>query len=128
MTTALTENIKVTVHSRYQKMYSNPLENNYVFSYHIVIENQSDYAVQLLRRHWYIYDADGTRREVEGEGVIGEQPIISMGCKYEYVSGCNLRSGIGKMFGYYTMQRVADEVQIQIEIPEFSMFFPPLLN
>jgi ApaG protein len=128
MTTALTQNIKVSVSTKYQTIYSNPLEGHYVFSYKISIENQSDYAVQLLHRHWYIHDADGTRREVVGEGVIGEQPIIEAGGRYEYSSGCNLRSGMGKMYGYYTMQRLADEQEIAVEIPAFTMFYPPFLN
>jgi ApaG protein len=126
--TSLTQNIKVSVSTKYQPFYSNPQANHYAFSYHIRIENHSDYAMQLLRRHWYICDADGTRREVEGEGVVGEQPIIEAGGQYEYVSGCNLRAGIGKMYGYYIMERVADNKEIQVQIPEFVMFFPPRLN
>lgn len=126
--TSLTQNIKVSVSTKYQPVYSNPLTAHYAFSYHIRIENHSDYAMQLMRRHWFIYDADGTKREVEGEGVIGEQPVIEAGGQYEYVSGCNLRSGIGKMYGYYLMERVADGKEIEIQIPEFVMIYPPRLN
>lgn len=127
-TTALTQNIKVTVQTKYQRMYSNPLQDHYVFSYHITIENQGDYAMQLLRRHWYIHDAGSKVREVEGDGVLGEQPIIEAGEQYEYMSGCNLKTGFGKMYGYYVMERLVDKSEIAIEIPAFSMVFPPFLN
>jgi ApaG protein len=127
MTIAITENISVSVQTNYQVVYSNPLASYFVFSYKIRIENQGNTTVQLLRRQWYIHDADGSVREVEGEGVIGEQPIIAPNQSFEYVSGCNLRSGIGKMLGYYTMQDSLGNI-FAVKIPEFSMIFPPRLN
>jgi ApaG protein len=128
ITTALTQNIKVTVNTKYQRIYSNPVQEHYVFSYHITIENQSDYAIQLMRRHWYIHDAGNKVREVEGDGVLGEQPIIEAGEHYEYMSGCNLKAGFGKMYGYYVVQKLVDMTEIAVEIPAFTMIFPPRLN
>jgi len=99
-----------------------------VFTYRITIENASDYTVQLLRRHWLIYDTDGTIREVEGEGVLGLQPVLEPGEAHEYVSGCNLRSGMGKMAGTYLVERIMDGRQLQITIPEFTLIAPFRLN
>ncbi len=125
--TALTQNIKVSVQTHYQAFYSNPSAAYYVFSYKIKIENQGDKTVQLLRRQWFIHDAEGGVRGVEGDGVVGEQPILAPQQSYEYTSGCNLRSGIGKMQGYYTMQDSL-EYLFTVQIPEFVMIFPPRLN
>ena len=66
---------------------------------------ESEDIIRLKRRHWYIVDSDNTRREVEGEGVVGEQPFIGQGETYRYVSGCNLNTEIGKMYGTYLMER-----------------------
>lgn len=74
-------------------------------AYRISIENLSDYAVQLKRRQWFIFDSSGTQREVEGEGVVGVQPIMQPGEGYSYVSGCQLSTEIGSMSGNYLMSR-----------------------
>ena len=71
MFTAITDGIKVSVESDYQNEYSNPEQDHFVFTYQVTIENNSDYTVQLRRRHWEIYDANGEVSEVEGEGVVG---------------------------------------------------------
>jgi len=67
-------------------------------------------------------------REVEGEGVVGQQPILEPGQKHQYVSGCNLRSGFGKMFGTYLMEKVVDGTEFEVAIPEFNMVVPYLMN
>jgi ApaG protein len=84
--------------------------------------------VQLLRRHWYIHDGAHPLREVEGEGVVGEQPILAPGETYEYRSYCELKSEIGKMRGHYTMIRQEDDVLFDVEIPAFKLIEPSLLN
>ena len=84
--------------------------------------------VQLLRRHWYIWEANGTRREVEGEGVIGQQPVLEPGEVYQYVSACNLNTEIGKMWGNYTLQRISDRSQFAVQIPVFDMIVPFKMN
>lgn len=121
MVTKVTGGVKVSVESFYQAQFSDPRVNHFVFAYRIVIENNSEHIVQLMRRHWIIVDADGQHREVEGEGVVGEQPQISPGSHYTYVSGCNLNCEIGKMYGSYEMKRMSDQHKFKVKIPEFIM-------
>jgi ApaG protein len=128
MVAAITQGIKVTVESAYQPDYSNSAQQHHVFTYRINIENQSDFTIQLLRRHWLISDAGYLMREVEGEGVVGNQPVLEPGEHYSYVSGCSLKSGIGKMCGKYLMERVADGASFQVIIPEFTLIAPHRLN
>jgi ApaG protein len=124
----ITEGVKVMVQTEFQGEYSNPEQNHFVFTYKIQIENNSLYTIQLLRRHWWIYDVLGQHREVEGEGVVGQQPVLEPGQVHEYVSGCTLKSGIGKMVGTYQMQRIVDGSSFEVHIPEFSMMIPWKLN
>ncbi len=128
MVTEITQGIKVTVETEYQPAYSSPTQYHYVFTYRITIENQSENTIQLMRRHWNIFDAGFTMREVEGEGVVGQQPVLEPGQIHQYVSGCNLKSGIGKMLGTYQMERVVDGSKMQVNIPEFTMIAPLRLN
>src|SRR5688572_26629463 len=128
METKTTHGVKVSVSTNYLPDYSSPLQQHFVFAYQIGIENTSDFTVKLLRRHWHIYDSNGVVREVEGEGVVGQQPILEPGETHQYVSGCNLKSGIGKMVGTYQMERVVDGSRMQVNIPEFTMIAPIRLN
>jgi ApaG protein len=128
MVTATTEGITISVSSHYQPQYSNPIQAHFVFTYRISIENRSPYTIQLMRRHWLIYDANGTIREVEGEGVVGQQPTLEPGQIHEYMSGCNLQTSIGKMEGTYLMERVVDGRQFRVAIPEFTMIASYRLN
>ncbi len=128
MVTEITQGVKVTVETEYQPSYSSPSQYHYVFTYRITIENQSDFTVQLMRRHWHIHDAAFIEREVEGDGVVGQQPVLEPGQTHQYVSGCNLKSGIGKMVGTYQMERVVDGASFEVKIPEFSMIAPIRLN
>ena len=126
--TATTEGVQVSVETCYQPDYSSPARLHYVFTYRISIENHSNYTVKLLRRHWFIHDANNAIREVEGEGVVGRQPILEACQTHQYVSGCNLRSGLGKMYGSYLMEKVVDGSHFEVMIPEFTMVAPYLLN
>jgi len=128
MTTQITDGVKVSVETVYQPEYSNPENEHYMFAYRIVIENLSDYSVQLLRRHWRIFDSNGSHREVEGEGVVGLQPIIEPGEQHEYVSGCNLKSDMGAMAGTYQMLREIDGSIFDVNIPKFDLIAPHRLN
>jgi ApaG protein len=128
MVSEVTQGVKVSVETEYQPEYSSPGQMHFVFTYRITIENNSQYTVQLLRRQWYIHDANNTNREVEGEGVVGQQPVLEAGQSHTYVSGCNLKSGIGKMFGNYLMERVLDGKKFRVKIPEFTMIAPFKLN
>ena len=128
MTTEVTAGIKVSVETFYQPAHSNPAHGHFVFAYRISINNKSSEMIRLKKRHWYIVDSDSSKREVEGEGVVGEQPFIAPGETYRYVSGCNLNTEIGKMFGTYLMERVSDKKFFYVKIPEFKMVVPCRLN
>ena len=126
--TEITKGIKVSVQTEYQPTYSSPSQYHYVFTYKVTIENQSDNTIQLLRRHWFIHDASYQVREVEGEGVVGKQPILEPGQYHQYISGCNLKSGTGKMKGTYLIERIVDGHRFMVTIPEFNMVAPFKLN
>jgi ApaG protein len=128
MIAQITQGVKVSVETEYQPSYSSPSQYHYVFTYRITIENQSDFTIQLMRRQWFIHDAGFQPREVEGEGVVGQQPVLEPGQSHQYVSGCNLKSGIGKMVGTYLMERIVDGTTFRVNIPEFIMVAPIRLN
>lgn len=128
MISKISEGITVSVETFYQPDYSNPANGEYMFAYRITIENNNAYPVKLLRRHWYIYDATGDLREVEGEGVIGVQPMIEPGEKYQYVSGCNLNTEMGKMYGTYSMENINNNKAFVVSIPAFEMIVPFKMN
>jgi ApaG protein len=128
MVTAITEGVKISVETVYQDEHSNPANEHFMFAYRINVENLSGYTVQLMRRKWFIFDSSGTTREVEGEGVVGVQPIIEPGDTYSYVSGCNLKTDIGSMRGNYTMHNLVQETSFKVEIPEFQLIASYKLN
>ena len=123
-----TYNIEVSVDVKYWPQHSIPKENHYFFIYFVTIENKSDYAVQLLKRHWDIFDSIGDKRTVDGEGVVGETPVLEPGEKFEYNSGCNLISEIGYMKGFYTLVKLADDKEFNVEIPQFELVVPAKYN
>ncbi len=120
----VSEGVKVSVETFYQSDYSNPVQSEFVFAYRITLENHNSFAVKLHRRHWYIFDSNGSHREVEGEGVIGVQPSLLPGETYQYVSGCNLRTEMGKMYGTYQMENLHSKQMFDVSIPSFEMFVP----
>jgi ApaG protein len=128
MASKVTEGVIVTVETFYQPDYSNPVNGEFMFAYRITLQNNNPFPVRLLRRHWHIFDSNGTQREVEGEGVVGVQPQINSGEQYQYVSGCNLRTEMGKMYGTYTMQNITSKKQFEVKIPVFDMIVPFKMN
>ena len=128
MISKISEGVTISVETFYQPEYSNPITSEFMFAYRITIENNNSFPVQLLRRHWYIFDSNAEHREVEGEGVVGEQPYVAPGETYRYVSGCNLNTEIGKMYGTYLMERQLDKKLFFVKIPEFRMVVPSKLN
>jgi ApaG protein len=128
MVQQVTDGVSVTVETAYQAAQSNPLESEFLFAYKITIENLSTMPVRLLRRHWYITDSNGSYREVEGEGVVGQQPLIEPGEAYQYASACNLRSELGKMRGTYAMENLYNRRIFEVEIPEFQLTAPFKMN
>lgn len=128
MVSAITEGIEIRVETFYQADYSKPVLNEYMFAYRITIENHNQFSVKLLKRQWKIFDSNGEQREVEGEGVIGEQPVIKPNEQFNYVSGCNLKTEMGKMEGIYEMQNLNNLQLFNVIIPEFEMIAPAKNN
>jgi ApaG protein len=124
MTSMISEGVEVSVETFYQPDYSNPQNAEYMFAYRITLDNHNAFAVKLISRHWYIFDSNGEHREVEGEGVVGVQPSIQPGESYQYVSGCNLRSEMGKMYGTYQMENLHSKQLFDVQIPSFEMMAP----
>ena len=124
MVSKISEGVEISVETFYQSDYSNPVNHEFMFAYQIRIENHNRFSVKLLRRHWYIFDSNGDKREVEGEGVVGQQPIILTGKNYEYTSGCSLRSEIGRMQGTYEMENLNSKTIFEVNIPSFDMIVP----
>jgi ApaG protein len=128
MNKTVTNNIHISVEVKYWPNQSMPARNHYFFVYYITIENKSEHTVQLLHRHWDIMDSQGENRSVNGEGVVGETPILEPGEQFTYNSGCNLSGDIGYMKGYYTMIRLMDNEEFKVMIPRFEMVVPAKLN
>jgi ApaG protein len=116
--------VEVTVETYYQQDYSNPQQGEFMFAYRIQIENHNSFPVKLHRRHWYIFDSNGAYREVEGEGVVGVQPMLAPGERYQYVSGCNLKTEMGRMYGTYQMENLNNKKLFDVDIPAFEMYVP----
>lgn len=128
MQTLITQGIKISVECQYESGQSDPGLNRYIFSYHVTIENQSDITVQLLKRHWKIQDSSFMVRVVEGDGVIGHQPILEPGALHSYTSWSPLSTPIGKMNGYYIMEELMSGKQFEVQIPEFKLIAKFILN
>ena len=124
MVSEISKGVKISVETYYQPEYSNPLTGEYMFAYRVTIENSNTYPVKLLRRHWNIFDSNGSYKDVDGEGVVGVMPVIQPGDQYQYVSGCNLKTEMGKMMGFYLMENLKNKQQFEAVIPEFEMIAP----
>lgn len=118
--TATTQGIVITVRPVYLDHESDFFERRFAFGYFIEIENQSEADVQLMRRHWHIWEDSGRVQQVSGEGVIGQQPLIGPGKTHKYNSYCVLSSLQGAMEGYYVMERFHGE-RFRVEIPRFHL-------
>lgn len=120
---AVTRDITVRVSVSYLSEQSEPDRGRWFWAYHIRIENGSHQAMQLLSRRWTITDGRGHQHMVEGEGVVGEQPMIAPGSSYDYVSGCPLTTPTGWMEGSYMMVG-ADGRGFEVAIPRFTLLAP----
>ncbi len=121
MTEKISEGVHIRVETRYQPEFSNPVNLECMFAYKIFITNNNEFPVQLMSRHWFIFDSIGTTREVQGDGVVGEQPVILPGHTYHYTSGCNLNSEMGKMSGTYAFINLHNKKPITAVIPAFEL-------
>ena len=120
---AVTRSIAVNVEPIYLPDRSDPDSGRYVWAYRVTIDNQSGESVKLLSRYWHITDGRGQVEEVRGAGVVGEQPELSPGDSYQYMSGCPLSTSSGIMVGTYTMRNERGEM-FEVEIPAFSLDIP----
>lgn len=116
----ITEGIRVSVQPFFIAEQSSAGEERYVFAYHIRIENLGEREAQLVWRHWYIHDPVAGVQEVEGEGVVGEQPSLAPGQTYEYQSFCVLQAPEGHMEGYYEFVR-PDGARFRAAVPRFLL-------
>jgi ApaG protein len=128
MNTLITNGIAISVETFYQQAQSDVRSHKYVYAYRVTIENKSGNTVQLLRRHWFICDSQGEKREVEGEGVIGLQPTLNPGESHQYVSWCPMSNDIGKMYGTFLMVTRPENKEFLVRIPEFKLIAPHRLN
>jgi ApaG protein len=120
---AETRGVIVRVSVSYLPEQSEPRRGRWFWAYHVRLENEGEMAVQLLTRHWVITDGRGARHSVEGEGVVGEQPLILPGGSFDYVSGCPLATPTGSMQGSYRMLG-EDGSAFDVDIPKFALIAP----
>ena len=119
--------IDIDVATRYLDDQSEPEQDRYVFAYTIRIRNSGKLPARLLARHWIITDANGKTEEVEGDGVVGEQPYLRPGEDFEYTSGAVLETDLGTMHGDYQM--LADDgTRFAAAIPAFTLTIPRTLH
>lgn len=119
--------ITVTAVTQYIPDQSDETANRYVFAYTITITNTGTVPAQLISRHWVITDADESVQEVRGIGVVGEQPLLQPGQKFEYTSGTSIGTPVGSMRGSYQMV-AEDGEHFEAEIPEFTLSMPRVLH
>jgi len=127
MSDTTTNGIRVQVETRYLPEQSSPRDNQYLFAYRIRISNEGAETAQLISRHWIITDADGHVEQVQGPGVVGEQPVLTPGSAFEYTSFCPLRTSVGTMQGTYQMVR-ANGDGFDAVIAPFTLATPNALN
>lgn len=127
MSSVTTEGIRVTVRTNYWPERSAPESHQYAFMYTVEIVNTGPEVAQLRSRHWIITDATGKVEEVKGEGVVGKQPRLGPGERFEYTSWAQLRTPFGSMRGTYTMER-SDGRQFEARVAEFALTQPHSLH
>lgn len=118
-----TNGITVCAYPLYMAEESSPEDNKFVWAYHVTIENNSKRAVQLLKRKWLVAEDKGTHKEIKGDGVMGEQPVLDPGDSFEYTSGAPLNSSSGMVVGEYQM-KTKDGEFFNVDVPAFSLDCP----
>ena len=124
---AVTQGLRVQVWARYSAKHSDPQQSQWFFLYTIRIANRGEQAVQLQTRHWIITDATGHEEEVSGPGVVGAQPHLEPGEKFEYTSGCPLATPFGSMQGSFQMVQ-EDGGEFDAEVAPFELREPRALH
>lgn len=117
----------ITVRPQFVAEHSRPDEDKFLFAYTVTIRNTGDVTAQLISRHWIITDANNRIEEVQGLGVVGEQPVLQPGEAFEYTSGCPIATPVGSMRGSY--QCIAEDgTAFEAAIPEFILSMPRTLH
>lgn len=125
---AITNDIAITVWPEFADSKRSGNGDLFIWAYHVRIENKKNVAVQLLKRYWRIIDENGEVQEVNGEGVIGQQPVIAPNTHYQYSSAVHLSSSSGIMSGKYFMKNLDDQQVFEVNIPTFSLDIPHAIN
>ena len=120
-------NIRIKVTTNYLKEQSAPDENRYVFSYKINIKNLGNNSAKLISRQWIITDSNGNIQEVNGDGVVGQQPNINSGEEFTYTSGTIIKTPVGTMEGRYFMEDINNK-RFEALIAPFTLAVPGLIN
>ncbi|SCZ58410.1 Co2+/Mg2+ efflux protein ApaG [Thiohalomonas denitrificans] len=121
------QKIDVNVEAHYVEDQSFPEQNRYAFAYTITIRNNGERPARLVRRHWEITDGQGRMQEVDGEGVVGEQPYLRPGEAFRYTSGVILETPVGSMEGHYRMID-DDQEEFDADVPPFTLALPHTLH
>jgi ApaG protein len=122
-----TYQFSVSVRPQFLPEHSRPEEDKFLFAYTVTIRNTGDVAAQLISRHWIITDANNKIEEVQGLGVVGEQPMLQPGEAFEYTSGCPIATPVGSMRGSYQCV-AADGTRFEAPIAEFLLSMPRTLH
>jgi ApaG protein len=128
MVTQITHGIKISVLTSFEGTYFKNYKMHFAFSYEITIENTSKDSVQLISRHWEIYDSLNDKEVIDGEGVIGKKPVIKPGESHTYASGCLLSSPFGAMVGHFNMVNFTNTKKFKVIIPSFKLSAAFALN
>jgi ApaG protein len=128
MVSQITRGIKISVLTSYEGTYFKNYKIHFAFSYQITIENHSKDSVQLMTRHWEIFDSLNDIEIVDGEGVVGKKPVIKPGETYTYSSGCLLASPYGSMRGHFNMINFTSTRNFRVIVPNFKLSAPFALN
>lgn len=128
MSNLTTHGVNINVKVAYHTISNFDGKPGYVFIYHIVISNNNSFTIQLRSRKWFIFDSEGSTRIVEGEGVVGLQPIIQPNQSFEYSSFCNLNTQLGNMYGSYFLENLDEKTLFEVTIPAFELATPGIMN
>ncbi len=128
MVTQITQGIKISVLTSFEGTYFKNYKLHFAFSYEITIENHSKDSVQLITRHWEIFDSLNDLETVDGEGIIGKKPVLKPGESHTYTSGCLLTSPFGAMNGHFNMINFTSTRNFRVVVPTFRLSAPFALN
>ncbi|WP_158729542.1 MULTISPECIES: Co2+/Mg2+ efflux protein ApaG [unclassified Flavobacterium] len=128
MVSQITRGIKISVLTSFEGTYFKNYKIHFAFSYVITIENHSKDSVQLISRHWEIFDSLNDNEIVDGEGVIGKKPVLKPGEQHTYSSGCLLSSPYGAMKGHFNMINFTSTRNFKVIVPTFRLCAPFALN